>query len=177
MNHSEAMYKLSELLGSLEREKDSTDSANIRETLVLHLADHLNDVKELCEVCTQSTSCSELLAHPCDLPRLYPRLVCPDCYQKTKKKMQPPTELDDTECGTGGSDHEGECPYEYEDDHDDYDEHISSGYSQADSIDLEPACPCGFGDCDGDCGTLPCGCIDVHKEWKHDMRRAFTVKY
>jgi hypothetical protein len=22
-------------------------------------------------------------------------------------------------------------------------------------------CPCGWGYCDGDCGTLPCGCIDT----------------
>jgi hypothetical protein len=28
---------------------------------------------------------------------------------------------------------------------------------------------CGFVDCEGDCGTLDCGCIDKCKCWHHDV--------
>ena len=55
----------------------------------------------------------------------------------------------------------------YSSDHDD-EGHYGGGLHRHD--EGENRCPCGFDGCEGDCGTLDCGCIDVcrcdcYREW------------
>jgi len=79
---------------------------------------------------------------------------------------------DDDEGYHGGgysSDHDDEGYHGggYSSDHDD-EGHYGGGLHRHD--EGENRCPCGFDGCEGDCGTLDCGCIDVcrcdcYREW------------
>ena len=169
MNFSEAMYSLCGLLGQLYRatleEQPGRWRIN-RDILFLLEEEPLKDKTTGCELCGAETPCASLKAHPEAYILEFPRLICPECEHIL---------------AVGEADDHQEPDHNQEQDEEDWDYYSDDRSEEPDwpeepddftlyDNEPPPCCPCGDEDCPQTCGVLPCGCIDVHKEWKHVMR-------